>query len=157
MRMKVFNIFSITWNEISTLARSIVPPLLQNEYKGSMGRMGFVGGSKDYTGAIYYSSESSLRFGGDLAFVFCSKEASTPIKCYSPELMVTPFYNDDLMNSLKHSNVEIEMEIERASNIVKDTLPRIHTLVVGPGLGRDPNVMKSVEEIIIAAKTKNMP
>jgi ATP-dependent NAD(P)H-hydrate dehydratase len=153
MRMKVFHIFSITWNEISSLARSIVPPLLQNEYKGSMGRIGFVGGSKDYTGAIYYSSESSLRFGGDLAFVFCSKQASTPIKCYSPELMVTPFYDDDLMSSLEHSQVEIE----KSSNIVKDAFPRIHTLVVGPGLGRDPNVMKSVESIIEAAKMKNMP
>ena len=31
--------------------------------------------------------------GADLAFVFCATEACTPIKSYSPELMVTSFYN----------------------------------------------------------------
>lgn len=31
--------------------------------------------------------------GADLAFVFCATEACVPIKSYSPELMVTSFYN----------------------------------------------------------------
>lgn len=86
--MRTFSIFSVAWNEIASVARTIVPPLLHSEHKGTMGRIGFIGGSRDYTGAIYYASESSLRFGGDLSFVFCSEQASIPIKSYSPELMV---------------------------------------------------------------------
>ena len=36
---------------------------------------------------------ASLRAGGELASVFTSPEASQPIKCYSPELMVVPSYD----------------------------------------------------------------
>ena len=48
----------------------------------------------EYTGAPYYAGMASLRFGADLAFVFSSEAASGPIKGYSPELMVVPFYKE---------------------------------------------------------------
>jgi ATP-dependent NAD(P)H-hydrate dehydratase len=38
---------------------------------------------------------------------------------------------------------------------MKESLPRIHILVVGPGLGRSENVMKAVVEIINEAKAKD--
>lgn len=47
-----------------------------------------IGGSKEYTGAPYYAAISSLRAGGELAYIHCDKEATIPIKCYSPELIV---------------------------------------------------------------------
>ena len=40
-----------------------------------------------------YAAMASLRAGGELASVFTSPEASQPIKCYSPELMVVPSYD----------------------------------------------------------------
>lgn len=73
-----------------------MPPLLETEHKGSMGRIGVIGGSKDFSGAPYYAAVSALKFGADLSWVYCSKSASLPIKSYSPELMVTPFYDDFL-------------------------------------------------------------
>ena len=43
---------------------------------------------------LFIYIHDSLRFkGGDLAYVFCAKEAAIPIKSYSPEIMVTPFYS----------------------------------------------------------------
>ncbi len=77
--------------------RSIVPPLSHSYHKGTMGRIAIIGGSRDYTGAPYYAAESALKFGADLSFIYCSNDAAIPIKCYSPELMVTPFYNDNLV------------------------------------------------------------
>ena len=53
-----------------------------------LGRVGVFGGSKDYTGAPFYASISSLRMGADLAYVFTAQEAAPAIKTYSPELMV---------------------------------------------------------------------
>jgi NAD(P)H-hydrate repair Nnr-like enzyme with NAD(P)H-hydrate dehydratase domain len=86
---------SFKWSDVAFAVGNIIPPLLNNNFKGQMGRIGVVGGSEYYSGAPYYSAQTSLNFGADLAFVFCSKSSSVSIKSYSPELMVIPFYNDD--------------------------------------------------------------
>ena len=43
------------------LFQSIIPPLNETARKGTSGRIGIVGGSKDYKGAPYYASMASLR------------------------------------------------------------------------------------------------
>lgn len=93
--LNVFQVHTLAWKDIASLAQQIVPPLLSSSHKGSMGRLAVIGGSKDYTGAPFYAAQAGLKFGADLSFVFCSQQASVPIKCYSPELMVTPFYDDN--------------------------------------------------------------
>lgn len=70
-----FKVHGLLWNEINSLSHYIVPPLptlegdhsfasvfsklngknqstFSGEYKGSMGRITVIGGSKDYTGTI---------------------------------------------------------------------------------------------------------
>ena len=49
-------------------------------HKGQSGKIGVLGGSKDYTGAPYYAATTSLRAGGDLVSVFAPKEAEQPLK-----------------------------------------------------------------------------
>lgn len=148
-----FNLSIFNWKDAVPLLKPLVPPILYSDYKGMMGRIGILGGSVDYTGAPYYAADAALKFGADLSFVFCSQEASAPIKSYSPELMVTPFYND--FNMFSDDNAVVEQEISSSIAKVKDTLPRIHTLVIGPGLGRHPNVMKAVTSIVEEAKSSN--
>lgn len=53
-----------------------------------LGRVGVLGGSKDYTGAPFFASMSALRMGADLAYVLTAEEAAPALKAYSPELMV---------------------------------------------------------------------
>lgn len=89
--------------DVTALTLNVVPPLDASSHKGTMGRVGVVGGSKDYCGAPYYAAVSALKFGADLSWVYCSQEAAIPIKSYSPELMVTPFYDD---KRLGDSNTE---------------------------------------------------
>lgn len=83
----------------SNFLKSIVkifPPLSANNVKGESGRIGVVGGSYDFTGAPFYSAISALKVGGDLGHIFCNKASSTPIKTYSPEIIVHPvFVSDD--------------------------------------------------------------
>lgn len=88
---------STCWEEIdssnwSKMVERAIPPLTPLGHKGSSGRVAIVGGSARYTGAPYYASMAALKVGSDLATVFCASEASIPIKCYSPELMVSPVY-----------------------------------------------------------------
>ena len=81
------------WEDGCGLAmEKYILPLSPESYKGSSGRVGVLGGSARYTGAPFYAAMASLKAGADLAFVFCAQEASLPIKCYSPELMVAPIY-----------------------------------------------------------------
>lgn len=126
---------------------ALIPPLVPSLHKGQMGRVGIVGGSTEYTGAPFYAAQSSLKLGGDLSYVFCAKQAAIPIKSYSPELMVTPWYDDDNMD---------ETAIVMANRVI-EFFPRMHTIVIGCGLGRSPKVLEATGIIINAAKEKGLP
>ena len=71
------------------------------------------------------------------------------IKTYSPNLMVHPLMRQSAPDEKGDAN-------EISSGII-DMLPRLHVLVVGPGLGRDPLMHETVAHVIRAAREKNMP
>ncbi|XP_012590307.1 PREDICTED: ATP-dependent (S)-NAD(P)H-hydrate dehydratase [Condylura cristata] len=50
--------------EPGQLVRSIVPPLTSGKHKGQDGRIGVVGGCREYTGAPYFAAISALRVVG---------------------------------------------------------------------------------------------
>lgn len=119
--------------------KQIIPKLSPTKHKGQSGRIGIFGGSKDFTGAPYYSAIGALRTGSDLSYVFCITAAAQPIKSYSPELMVTPFFDVDLTSD----------EIQWVQNL--------HCAVIGPGLGKFPSTLKRISEIIPYLTAKLIP
>ncbi|XP_042351167.1 uncharacterized protein LOC121949518 [Plectropomus leopardus] len=127
-------------DDILSLVKSIVPPLTSKKHKGQDGRIGIIGGCQDYTGAPYFAAISALKAGADLSHVFCTKDAATVIKSYSPELIVHPVL--DSPNAVE--------EIEK-------WLPRLHGLVVGPGLGREEALLKTAKEVIEKSKARDIP
>uniref|UniRef100_A0A3B3BRP2 ATP-dependent (S)-NAD(P)H-hydrate dehydratase n=1 Tax=Oryzias melastigma TaxID=30732 RepID=A0A3B3BRP2_ORYME len=114
--------------DVFSLVKTIVPPLTSKKHKGQDGRIGIIGGCQDYTGAPYFAAISALKVGADLSHVFCTKDAATVIKSYSPELIVHPVL--DSPNAVE--------EIEK-------WLPRLHAVVVGPGLGREDVLLKTAK------------
>lgn len=122
------------------LVKNIVPPLTPKKYKGQDGKIGIVGGCQEYTGAPYFAAIAALKVGADLAHVFCTRDAAPVIKSYSPELIVHPV--------LDHPNAVQEVE---------NWLPRLHSLVVGPGLGREKSILEHVKGILEKAKMKGIP
>lgn len=112
-------------------ARNVVPALNTDRHKGQAGRIGIVGGSTEYTGAPYFAGISSLMVGADLVHIFCTQSAAPVIKGYSPELIVHPLL--DTNNAL----IQIEPWLER-----------LHVLVIGPGLGRDRQILQTVSDLI---------
>ncbi len=74
------------------------------------------------------------------------------IKTYSPNLMVHP-----LMRSGNSISGDIEMGAENVSRPIIDMLSRLHVLVVGPGLGRDPLMLATAANVIKAARKRSMP
>ncbi|XP_012274340.1 ATP-dependent (S)-NAD(P)H-hydrate dehydratase isoform X2 [Orussus abietinus] len=120
--------------------RKIVPNLSTTKYKGQDGRIGIFGGSTEYTGAPYFVAMSALRTGADLAHIFCTKDAGGPIKSFSPEPIVHPI--------LDHHD---------AVKLIKPWLDRLHVIVIGPGLGREEKIFKTISEIICICREMKKP
>ncbi|XP_071533584.1 ATP-dependent (S)-NAD(P)H-hydrate dehydratase isoform X2 [Panulirus ornatus] len=130
---------SVNGPQLASLVSEVVPPLTYAAHKGQAGRIGIMGGSLEYTGAPYFSAMTALRIGADLAHIFCHRDAAVPLKTYSPELIVHPLLdaNDPL--------TELE-----------EWLPRLHALVLGPGLGRRPQTFATLGHVIEAAKDRQL-
>jgi ATP-dependent NAD(P)H-hydrate dehydratase len=141
---------SKTTREALAKAKQMIPPLSPHFHKGQQGRIAVLGGSEDYTGAPYFSAMASARLGADLSHVICEPQAAQVIKSYSPNLMVHP-----LMRQSSHAK-----EGETAENVAKpivEMLPRLHVLVIGPGLGRDKLMQDTVAEVLKAARRADPP
>ncbi|KKF97475.1 ATP-dependent (S)-NAD(P)H-hydrate dehydratase [Ceratocystis platani] len=133
-------------------ARRMIPPLLPHFHKGQLGRVAVIGGSKDYTGAPYFSAIASAKLGCDMSHVICTPAAAAVIKTYSPNLMVHP-----LMHESPADGPATSTPLSSATAPIIDLLPRLHVLVLGPGLGRDVLMQATVREVIQAARNYRIP
>lgn len=133
--------------------RKLVPPMLEKFHKGQLGRIAVIGGSADYTGAPYFSAMASARLGCDLSYVFCEPSAAPTIKSYSPNLMVSPI----LRSKASLGKQDHEPSDEELAQPIVDMLPRLHVLVIGPGLGRDEVTQRQVKGVIKAARNYDPP
>ncbi|KAL3879584.1 hypothetical protein ACJMK2_031875 [Sinanodonta woodiana] len=122
------------------MVKTIIPPLTYNSHKGDAGRIGVIGGSQDYTGAPYFAAISSLKLGADLSHVFCAKDAASVIKSYSPELIVHPV-----------------LDLPNVASEVDEWLPRLHAVVLGPGLGRNDKIISNAKTFIEKIKKLGIP
>ncbi|KAF3330908.1 ATP-dependent (S)-NAD(P)H-hydrate dehydratase [Carex littledalei] len=133
--------------------RRITPVLDRTRYKGQAGRIAIIGGCREYTGAPYFTAISALKIGADLSHVFCTKDAATVIKSYSPELIVHPI----LEESYSIREDERETVTYKILTEIRKWLERFDCIVVGPGLGRDPFLLNCVSDIMRHARQLNIP
>ncbi|KAJ6627769.1 ATP-dependent (S)-NAD(P)H-hydrate dehydratase [Pseudolycoriella hygida] len=129
---------SISDNLLMEQVRDIVPKLSNDRHKGQAGRIGVVGGSKEYPGAPYFSAISALKLGADLVHVFCTSSAAPVIKSYSPDLIVHPLLDSD-----------------DAVSTIEPWLERLHVIVIGPGLGRETSILTTVSELVKLCRRLN--
>lgn len=123
--------------------KQFIPPLNGTLHKGQSGRVGVLGGALDYTGAPYFASISTLRYGADLAHVICSPTAAQAIKAYGPDLIVHPILREDSSTS------KLKPELE-------SLFSRLHALVIGPGLGREPYMQNYARLALSVAREQGM-
>ncbi|KAJ5143858.1 uncharacterized protein N7515_002645 [Penicillium bovifimosum] len=143
---------SVSSKILFSKVRKIVPPMLERFHKGQLGRVAVIGGCVDYTGAPYFSAMASARLGCDMSHVVCERSAAPVIKAYSPNLMVHPILPSS--DSVKDPN---SIDASSLAGPIKDMIPRVHVLVIGPGLGRDAVTLKVVTEVIKEARAKSVP
>ncbi|CDO99004.1 unnamed protein product [Coffea canephora] len=136
-----------------SILRSITPTLDPTRHKGQAGKVAVIGGCREYTGAPYFSAISALKLGADVSHVFCTKDAATVIKSYSPELIVHPILEESysIRNDEKGSiSAKVIEEVDK-------WMERFDCLVIGPGLGRDPFLLDCVSNIMKRARESNVP
>ncbi|VAI02620.1 unnamed protein product [Triticum turgidum subsp. durum] len=123
--------------DAEAVVRRITPPLDRARHKGQAGKIAIIGGCREYTGAPYFAAISALKVGADLSHVFCTKDAATVIKSYSPELIVHPILEESY-------SVRDDERESVSSSILTEVIKwveRFDCIVVGPGLGRDSFLM----------------
>jgi len=124
-----------------------IPPLLESMHKGQSGKIAVIGGCTEYTGAPYYAAMSALKTGVDISHIFCTKGAGTPIKAYSPELIVHPVWREQANKD------EEKVDMKK----VTKWLDGLHAVVIGPGLGRDPVLWEDIRTFLKAVKDAGLP
>lgn len=108
------------------LVCGFVPLLTTAKHKGEMGRLAIVGGSREYTGAPYFAGMSALCCGADLVHIICADAAAPIIKIYSPDLIVHPDLDKDIVEA-------------------KKWFDKAHAALIGPGLGLGANIPNATE------------
>ncbi|GBF96350.1 ATP-dependent (S)-NAD(P)H-hydrate dehydratase [Raphidocelis subcapitata] len=132
-------------------ARALVPPLTADSHKGKNGKVGVVGGCREYAGAPLFAALSAVRAGADLAHVFCTPGAAPVIKGYSPELIVLPFLPDESAQQGAPAAADAPLAA------IRPWLGRLTALVVGPGLGDDPAVAAAAAAVVREARAAGLP
>jgi hydroxyethylthiazole kinase-like uncharacterized protein yjeF len=102
--------------------------------KGDFGRILVVGGSDVFSGAPALSGLASLRTGSDLVTVLVPEPMVTPVRSYSPNLMVRSLGTHILLLE----SVEAVLKGAAESNAV----------ALGPGLGQDQQTKLAVLTIV---------
>jgi ADP-dependent NAD(P)H-hydrate dehydratase / NAD(P)H-hydrate epimerase len=106
-------------------------------HKGDSGRILVIGGGP-YTGAPALTAMAALRAGADIVTVATPRSASATVAGFSPNLIVRELSQDHLC----------PQDLE----LLKDQIARHDVVVMGMGLGRDPETIDALARIIPLCK-----
>jgi hydroxyethylthiazole kinase-like uncharacterized protein yjeF len=124
----------------------------EDSHKGDNGRVLVIGGGP-YIGAPALSGLSALRTGSDLVFIVSPKKAARAITSFSP-LLITPeklaketarLSPNLIVNELNNEEILVLEDIE----IIENYIPKVDTVVIGPGLGSEKITKDAIEKIIL--------
>ncbi|MEM3738395.1 MAG: NAD(P)H-hydrate dehydratase, partial [Thermoplasmata archaeon] len=107
----------------------------KNSHKGDNGRVLVIGGGP-YTGAPYFVAMAAYRTGVDLVHIATQEEAYPVLRNYSPFLIV-------------HRMPE---EADKRIEFLIDLHKKFDVIVVGPGLGKEKEMLGTCKEFISASE-----
>lgn len=101
-----------------------------DSHKGDFGRLLIIGGSKMYSGAPALAGMAALRTGCDLVYIASPEKNAYAISSMSPNLI-----------TIKLASGEFEVKNLRQ---LKPILEKISAIILGPGLGLNPDTIEAV-------------
>lgn len=111
--------------------------------KGDFGRVLIVGGSDVFSGAPALSGLAALRTGSDLVTVLAPDPMVTPIRSYSPNLMVRSLETDILLPESASRVLQLAHESD--------------AVALGPGLGQDQQTRVAVISVVESLAKSSTP
>ncbi len=99
-------------------------------HKGDFGRVVVIGGNKEYHGAPVLSARGALGTGIDMVYLFVPEVLLTPVRCISPDFIVTGYSGEKLT----------QKSLDEGNKIFK----KADAAVIGPGLGDDSETIEAV-------------
>ena len=119
------------------LSLNLLPTLFKKRslygHKNNFGHIGVIGGSQGLTGAISLASQAGLRSGVGLCTAYTWKDQFYELCTHQPP---------DVMKGI------IPEDEESMLDFIKILEKKHNTLVVGPGMGREPKVREFVLDLI---------
>jgi ADP-dependent NAD(P)H-hydrate dehydratase / NAD(P)H-hydrate epimerase len=103
-------------------------------HKGQNGKVLVVGGSNEYSGAPALAALSALRSGVDISIIACPNSVASPIRSYSPDLLVKGL-SDNYVNFDDTSKI---LELSR----------NVDSMVIGCGIGVKEETGLALNEMI---------
>lgn len=104
-------------------------------HKGENGRVLVIGGSIDYFGAPILSALGALNSGCDIVRMLVPKVNFDVTRSYYPDFIVH-CYEGNYLN-------------DTALPWVQELLPKIDTILIGPGITESPEIIETIKKIII--------
>ncbi|MCW3996011.1 MAG: NAD(P)H-hydrate dehydratase [Candidatus Bathyarchaeota archaeon] len=118
-------------------------PRAPTAHKGDFGRLLVIGGSEVFSGAPTLVSLAALRTGVDIAYVASPTKTAYAIASMSPDLITIKLEG----NNLKPSNIET----------LKPYIGMVDAVVMGPGLGLNPETQQFVKECVAEVEEAEKP
>jgi ADP-dependent NAD(P)H-hydrate dehydratase / NAD(P)H-hydrate epimerase len=103
-------------------------------HKGQNGNVLIVGGSNEYSGAPALAALSALRSGVDISTVACPKSVASPIRSYSPDLIVKGLSN----NYINFDDTSKILELSSKAD----------SMVIGCGIGVEEETGLALNEML---------
>ena len=109
----------------------LYPDFNPEKHKGQNGKVAIVGGGP-YSGAPALSALGSYRTGTDLVHVFVPESSFEQVSIFAPELLVHKL-SGEIVSKM---NIDLLFEQE------------FDSIVIGPGMGKDPTSLEAVQTVI---------
>ena len=109
----------------------LYPDFDPEKHKGQNGKVAIVGGGP-YSGAPALSALGSYRAGTDLVHVFVPESSFEQVSTFAPELLVHKL-SGEIVSKM---NIDLFFEQE------------FDSIVIGPGMGKDPTSLEAVQTVI---------
>jgi hydroxyethylthiazole kinase-like uncharacterized protein yjeF len=103
-------------------------------YKGGAGRLLVIAGGP-YTGAPAFAALAAYRAGAEIVSVAAPQRAADIIASFAPDLIVWP-------------TTDRNMIVEDDVGILKPLIERNHAVVIGMGMGHEPETLKAIAKIL---------
>jgi NAD(P)H-hydrate epimerase len=110
------------------------PQRKKANFKGQFGKILVIGGSSSYSGAPSFAAMAALELGVDLCIVLVPKSISVVVRTYSPNLIL----REGSDSILTPNDIPLAKELIKWADSV----------LIGPGMGLDPQTGQFFQEII---------